>query len=217
MANAGKRGAFIVFEGIDRCGKSTQSAKLLEHLKEKNVPVELWAFPDRSTGTGQCINKYLSLEIEIGDAAAVHMMFSANRWEKRNILRSVLESGTTLVCDRYSGSGIAYTAAKGVEDLSAEWYREKEKGLPAPDLVLYMKIDPHVSAKRKDFGEERYEKLEFQTKVAEIFDQMARDEGWRVIDATQPIELIQKQVAEAVGAVLERIAEGKPLGKLFDT
>lgn len=52
-----KRGALIVLEGIDRCGKSTQCAKLVEHLKHQGIPAEAWAFPDRSTTLGQMVRE----------------------------------------------------------------------------------------------------------------------------------------------------------------
>lgn len=76
------RGAFIVFEGADRAGKSTQCQMLVEHLQAAGVAAELWRFPDRTTAIGKMINSYLTSQAEIDDAA-VHLLFSANRWEKR--------------------------------------------------------------------------------------------------------------------------------------
>ena len=76
------RGAFIVFEGADRAGKSTQCQMLVEHLAASGVRAELWRFPDRTTAIGKMINSYLTSQSEIDDAA-VHLLFSANRWEKR--------------------------------------------------------------------------------------------------------------------------------------
>ena len=81
---AGPRGAFIVLEGTDRSGKSTQCARLVTALNAAGVPAELWRFPDRTTSVGQMLDAYLRGTPE-GDAddAAVHLLFSANRWEKR--------------------------------------------------------------------------------------------------------------------------------------
>ena len=76
------RGAFIVFEGADRAGKSTQCQMLVEHLQAAGVAAELWRFPDRTTAIGKMINSYLTSQADIDDAA-VHLLFSANRWEKR--------------------------------------------------------------------------------------------------------------------------------------
>lgn len=83
----------------------------------------------------------------------------------RTALVSALLSGTTLVVDRYAFSGVAYSAAKGVPGMDVEWCRNPDIGLPAPDLVVYLRVSNAVAAARAGFGEERYEKAEFQDKV----------------------------------------------------
>ena len=59
-------------------------------------------------------------------------------------------------------SGIAYTGAKG---LDLDWCAAPDAGLPAPDLVLYLEVPVEVAEQRGEYGEERYEKREFQAKV----------------------------------------------------
>lgn len=83
----------------------------------------------------------------------------------REALISALLAGTTLVVDRYAYSGVAYSAAKGVPGMDVEWCRAPDVGLPAPDLVVYLRVSNAVAAARAGFGEERYEKAEFQDKV----------------------------------------------------
>lgn len=70
-----KRGAFIVFEGVDRSGKTTQAKLLADRLQAHHI-----RFPDRSTGIGSIIDRYLRKEVELEDHA-VHLLYSANRWE----------------------------------------------------------------------------------------------------------------------------------------
>jgi dTMP kinase len=72
------------------------------------------------------------------DDAAVHLLFSANRWEAVKSLKTRLNAGETLVCDRYAFSGVAFTAAKGTLDL--EWCKNPDRGLPAPDAVIYLDV-----------------------------------------------------------------------------
>lgn len=116
------------------------------------VKAELWKFPDRQTGTGRMIDSYLTSKTELDDAA-VHLLFCANRWEKRSsqmlqfltqvakhehcswrrsspdlfcgrareAMLSALQSGTTLVVDRYSYSGVVFTAAKQLPGLDLNW------------------------------------------------------------------------------------------------
>lgn len=76
------RGALIVLEGLDRCGKTSQCSRLLSYLEELGHAVESWRFPDRNTGVGQMISSYLANDSHLDDHA-IHLLFSANRWEKR--------------------------------------------------------------------------------------------------------------------------------------
>lgn len=94
-----------------------------------------------------------------------HFLARAHRWEKRRQLLETLRAGTTVVMDRYAFSGVAYTAAKGAQGLDLDWCKAPDAGLPAPDLVLYMQLSKEAAAARAGFGEERYEKTEFQAKV----------------------------------------------------
>jgi dTMP kinase len=77
-----KRGALIVLEGLDRSGKSSQSKALGTFLRSRGESVEEWRFPDRTTAIGQMISSYLTGASELDDSA-IHLLFSANRWEKR--------------------------------------------------------------------------------------------------------------------------------------
>ena len=210
------RGAFIVFEGIDRCGKTTQSTTLVEKLKEEGVDVCHMRFPDRTTQVGTMINAYLTGGVEIDDAA-VHLLFAANRWEARSDLLAKLNAGTTIICDRYSFSGVVFTAAKGT--LSKEWCMAPEVGLPAPDLVLYLDLTVEDAMKRGSFGEERYEREDMQRRVHEIFTtQFAIRPKWRSVDAKRPVDAIQSDVQDLARAEVARqgdAATATPIGTLW--
>lgn len=130
------RGAFIVLEGIDRCGKTTQCALLLKHLLSLSIATTAMRFPNRTTAIGQMINSYLSgASGNSGGIAAaggpeltdqgVHLLFSANRWECMPNLVKALGEGTNVICDRYAYSGVAFTSAK-IE-------RESSVGTNKPD------------------------------------------------------------------------------------
>ena len=67
----------------------------------------------------------------------IHLLFSANRWEASSSLESKLAAGTNLVCDRYAFSGVAFSSAKG---LDLDWCMSCDRGLPAPDAVIYLGI-----------------------------------------------------------------------------
>lgn len=91
------RGAFIVLEGLDRSGKTTQTAKLVQKIESLGKPCKLIKFPgddlrvkknsyvDRTTTIGRMIDSYLRSAEDLDDQV-IHLLFSANRWEARYLL-----------------------------------------------------------------------------------------------------------------------------------
>jgi thymidylate kinase len=171
------RGAFIVLEGVDRCGKTTQSKLLLQRLVAAGLAAQAMRFPNRSTATGRIINEYLTMSSSSEsdesrrpalDDCAIHLLFSANRWEASRDILETLANGTTIVCDRYAHSGVAFTASKNTVDnnhqhdkndnnhtqqqqqqqLSLEWCRAPDRGLPAPDAVIYLQLSADQAEER---------------------------------------------------------------------
>ncbi|XP_035549355.1 thymidylate kinase-like isoform X1 [Juglans regia] len=204
------RGALIVLEGLDRSGKTSQSSSLLKYLERLGHSAELWRFPDRSSNVGQMISSYLSNKSQLDDHT-IHLLFSANRWERRSLMETKLKTGTTLIVDRYSYSGVAFSSAKG---FGVEWCKAPEIGLLAPDLVLYLDIQPEQAAGRGGYGSERYEQLEFQRKVAQCYQDLY-DASWKIIDACQPMEDIEKQLQNIVLDCVTTCQKGKPLSNLW--
>mgnify|MGYP006149273671 CR=1 FL=1 len=86
-AKQASRGAFIVLEGVDRCGKTTQASLLVKHLIGIGLATVAMRFPDRTTMVGDLINQYLQSKSELDDRA-VHLLFSANRWEAAPTLKA---------------------------------------------------------------------------------------------------------------------------------
>jgi dTMP kinase len=115
----------------------------------------------------------------------------------RTSIESLLRDGTTVICDRYAFSGIAFTHAKSLlttappgahNKLSYEWCRTPDAGLPAPDLTLFLDITPEAARLRDGYGDERYEKRELQQRVREVFGRIEEDVRhsggrWVTIDA----------------------------------
>ncbi|KAJ8730300.1 hypothetical protein PYW07_017338 [Mythimna separata] len=184
-----KRGALIVIEGVDRTGKSTQARMLVENLNKKNIQAEYTNFPARETDVGKIINNYLQLKNDLSDEV-IHLLFSANRWERAKNIIKKLESGTTLIVDRYCYSGVAFSAAKG---LDLNWCKSPDVGLPKPDKVFFLTMPMDSIKQRNGFGTERYEVLNFQKKVSEIYSKLKED-NWEVLDANRSIDSIQEDL-----------------------
>ncbi|XP_021855457.1 thymidylate kinase [Spinacia oleracea] len=122
-----------------------------------------------------------------------------------------LKAGTTLIVDRYSYSGVAFSSAKG---LSFDWCKVPEMGLLAPDMVLYLDISPEKAAERGGYGDERYECVDFQGKVRENYRAL-HDASWKIVDACLPMDEIQKQLREYVLECVAACQNGKDLSHLW--
>jgi dTMP kinase len=92
--------------------------------------------------------------------------------------------------DRYTYSGVAFSGAKG---LDLEWCLNCDKGLPAPDAVIYLNISVENAEKRGGYGNERYEKREMQLQVSKLFSQM-QNEKWMVLDATKSMDQLEEEI-----------------------
>lgn len=195
------RGALIVLEGCDRSGKTTQCTKLVEQLNNMNIPAKKISFPDRSTPIGSIINDYLSKKIELPDRS-IHLLFTANRWELEPEIRKLIESGITLIVDRYSYSGIVFTSAKQCVDF--KWCCGPENGLPKPDLVMFLKLSSEEMIKRSGFGEERYENIEFQNKVDKNYEKFKND-NFIQVDAAQDISVLTNNLLEKVLKTIDSV------------
>ena len=142
----------------------------------------------------------------------------------------MLFAGTTVVCDRYAFSGIAFSASKvdsnGAPILPFEWCRNPDVGLPAPDLVLFFDITPEKARERGGYGEERYEKEEMQLRVRNFFHrigkemddetQSASSTRWISIDAGRGREEVEQDVWRLVEPLVTHGVNG-PVGKLWTT
>lgn len=188
-----KRGVLILVEGLDRAGKSTQCNFLVEGLQQKFGPTELWKFPDRETVIGQMINQYLTNSKNDLSDEAIHLLFSANRWELAGKLTSKLLAGVNVVLDRYYYSGIAFTAAKQQRGMTSDWCASPDKGLPAPDITIFLDVSESVAESRGGYGQERYEKVEFQRAVRKIFYELA-EPNWSIIIADDSVEKVSQQI-----------------------
>ena len=223
------RGLFIVIEGLDRSGKSTQIQKTVQHLQQQRYKsvfssVQEWSFPDRTTTIGHTCDLYLRNKQNMNDRA-IHLMFSANRWEKEHEIRSLVqEQGAAIVCSRYAYSGVVYSSFKGTIDM--DWCRNCDVGLPEPDIVFFLDIEPEMASGRSAYGEERYEQVSVQHRVRAQFQQLfewekqtfrrsSNENKICVIDASQSIEEVQLTIQREIEQRWSTIAQKPELDLLW--
>lgn len=195
-------GYIIAVEGIDAVGKNTQSLLLCKRLSKKGVNVALMSFPDYHTPIGREIKSFLSRGTAY-PAELQHLLFAANRWEKLDEIRSHLRRGRVLVINRYTESNLAYGIADG---LDADWLANLEKGLPAANLVVVLDAPVRTAASRRPgSGKDAYEKSSaLQSRAKKAYRGLARERGWRLVDASRSVKDVQAAVVKTVKETLER-------------
>lgn len=127
----GKRGLFIVFEGLDGSGKTTQARMLLKAM---------YALEPLPCGTAEPDGQVPLGLLGLASPEEQALWFAYNRLEHvRTLIEPRLAAGNSVICDRYVLSSLAYQVADGVP---LEWVREINKFAPEPDLTVFLVATP---------------------------------------------------------------------------
>lgn len=192
-------GRFIVFEGGEGSGKSTQARLLAARLGA------LHAFEPGDTPLGAEVRRILldQASLDITPRAEALLMAADRAQHVVEVLRPALAGGRNVVCDRYVPSSIAYQGygrqldPVEVANLSA-WATEEL----VPDLVLLLEVPLSVSEQRTGGARDRLEAAgaAFHRRVHDGFleQAMADPERFAVIDGTQPVDTVAAAVWEVV-------------------
>jgi dTMP kinase len=195
------RGLLVAFEGLDQSGKQTQAEGLRDFVIAQGRECHLLSFPDYDTAIGSEISKALHGDRDYA-ADTLQLLYVANRYEKRTMIETLLAAGTTIVCDRYVASSIAYGEAQG---LDAGWLNDVQRFLPAPDLTVVLDIAPETAVERKSTNRDRYERdLALLSRVRKSYLRQGLQAGWRVIDGDRPRDDVSRDVLTAVAPLLAR-------------
>ncbi len=195
------RGFLIGIEGIDATGKRTQTSLLDTWLRSKGVRVRVLSFPDYSTNLGVEIRRFLSGERNYS-AHVRHLLFAANRWERRSDLSNWLSKGEVLVVNRYTESNLAYGMANG---LKLAWLLNLEEGMPKADQVVLLDATPSTVRSRRKERNDKYENdLELQQRARDFYRELAGKFGWAVVEAGGGVDTIHDSVKKVVMEMFAR-------------
>jgi len=196
-----EKGLFIVLEGIDGSGKTTQAARLRDALLLSGIDTVLTREPTGGKW-GKKIREIASSGRQGVTTEEELEYFLEDREEHvREVIAPALEAGKVVVCDRYYYSTMAYQGALGLDPEEIR-RRNEERGFPRPDLVIYVDVEPWQGLKRIEEGRSGganvgYEKREYLGKVKEIYDSM-NDGNIRRTPGMGCQRAVGKQVADIV-------------------
>ena len=188
------KGKIIVIEGTDKAGKTTQSRMLLEALKTSAKVSVIIDFPDYTTSIGMEIKAFLDGKRDYLPEVK-HLLFSANRWEKKKEIESMLEKGTLIVMNRYWQSNLIYGAASGID---VNWLLRLDKGLPKEDLVIALLVNPNVSSKRAETQDAFESDAELAAKAYKNYIKFGKQFKWRIVDGSKSKEQVHQEIMRIV-------------------
>jgi dTMP kinase len=197
---------FIVLEGGDGSGKSTQVPLLAGWLRGRGLDVVETREPG-GTPLGQMLRTLVLDGDTPVDARAEALMMAADRAEHvSDVIRPALERGAWVVSDRHVPSSLVYQGVVrglGVIEI-AEVSAWATAGV-VPDLVIVLDVTDEVAAQRRPSDTDRMERegVEFHSEVRAAYRDLAVERGWCVVDGSGTPESVAARVAETVA---ERLA-----------
>lgn len=195
------KGRLIVIEGLDGCGKATQTGLLYEALKKSGKAVKMVSYPDYQSNSSALVRMYLSGEFgsdpNAVNAYAASTFYAVDRYAgyKKNWGKEY-EEGTLVLCDRYTTSNAIHQCSKLPKedwDEYLDWlftFEYQTMGIPAPDQVIFLKGDISISQelmtsryqgdeKKKDIHESN---VDYMRKSSESAIYCSEKLNWIIID-----------------------------------
>lgn len=200
---------FIVFEGIDGAGTSTQIKKICE----TNPDLFFQTAEPTSLETGKFLRRMLGGEFNV-DEKTNSFLFAADRCEHiygKNGVIEQLNAGKIVISDRYFFSSLAYQSISCGEELP----KLLNSTFPLPQILFFFEINPEISLKRvisRNEKKEIYEKIDLQNKIAAEYEKIISEyendsinNGMKIIriDATKSIEAVFAEILNTINSILK--------------
>jgi dTMP kinase len=191
---------FVSFEGLDGSGKTTQAQRLVQTLAAEGADVVFTREPG-GTPLGEAIRDLVLHGAHVAPWAEAALYTAARAQHVEEVIRPALERGTTVVCDRYLDSSVAYQGVgRGLGlDAVLELNLTAVGGL-LPDRTVLVRLDPGSALARMGEAPDRIERegSEFVARVHGAFDALAErfPERYVVIDGTRAVDELAEEIRE---------------------
>lgn len=203
------RSTFIVFEGPEGAGKSTQIARLKEKLHAQHISPILTREPGGTPAADKMREVILDPSLTIGPLSEF-LLYSASRAQHvEDVIKPALEANKVLISDRFYGASVAYQGyGRGLELDFIHSLNERVTAGIKPDLVLLLDIDPEAGLKRVAARgqKDRLElaDLDFHKRVRGGFLAQAKeDSSWHILDATRSPDALANDIWNIISAKLQ--------------
>jgi len=206
-----EQGKFIVLEGIDGSGTTTQGPLLVRYLfeKDKQNVVLLTREPTKLSPYGLELRRRLTGNLLPGEEVIddpeywSNLFINDRTWHVHNFVDPALRQGVQVISDRYKLSTIAYQSAQGM-DMSH--LIKKHEGLPVPDLTFLLDVSAETALSRRGKDQQRtqeyFEDLEMQRKVRANYllaaEKLSSSENVVIIDASISVERVAAQIESEI-------------------
>lgn len=196
-----KKGSFIVIEGADGSGKTTQSKLLVSYLRKQKIPTEYISFPRYETKWGKMIRKYLDGKSGSLDPYEISSLYANDRKAAAGQIRKWIRDGKVVVANRYVWSNAAHMGAKfksqSEKSKYIDWLEKLEyveNGIPKEDVVVFLYVPISVTKKlmigrNLDIHEKD---LNYQEDVLKVYDLLAKRKSWIKVQCALGGEILSK-------------------------
>ena len=195
------KGFFICVEGLDGCGKTTQTKLLVRKLRKMGWDAVYTAEPSRGK-IGKFIQKYCLHGEKRTFPIVEALLFAADRFEhvEREVIPA-LNEGKIVVSDRYVYSSLAYQGAAG---LDLKWIELINEHAIRPDLAIFVDVEPEAVIKRLKPKKSVMENLETQRKVREVYVKFVEKGKLVRIDGNKSTKEVADDILKVVLRFLEK-------------
>ncbi len=202
----GKKGIFLVIEGLDGSGKTTQATILAKRLQQSHNAV-LTAEPSRGK-IGTFIRECCLYEQKRLPTEAEALLFAADRVEHmQNEVKPALDEGKLVICDRYFYSSVAYQGSAG---LSLDWIKTINARALQPDFSIFIDVTPERVLERLQRKKSVMETLETQQKVREVYLKFVEKGELVRVDGDKPKEVVADTLYAKVLELLKTVKNFAP-------
>lgn len=190
----GARGFFICVEGLDGCGKTTQTKLLVRRLRRKRYDAIYTAEPSRGK-IGKFIKRHCLHGEKRVSSIIEALLFAADRFEHvEDVIVPAIGKGKIVVSDRYVYSSLAY---QGTAGLDLEWIEKVNEHAIHPDLAFFIDVKPEIVVKRLKPKKSVMENLQTQQKVREVYMKFVENGELVKIDGNGSVQEVAESILKA--------------------